>query len=98
MIVNSKIAIFYEHPEWFNPLFTELDRRNIPYDKLHVRGHSFDPSVRQSPYSLIVNRVSAYPSGRNRPEIIWYAQQYLAYLDSIQAHVVNGYVCFEEGA
>jgi hypothetical protein len=98
LIVNSKIAIFYEHPEWFNPLFTELDRRNIPYDKLHVRGHSFDPSVRQSPYSLIVNRVSAYPSGGNRPEIIWYAQQYLAYLDSIQAHVVNGYHSFVVGA
>ena len=97
-MVNGKIAIFYEHPEWFKPLFAELDRRGLSYDRLHVQGHAFDPSVRQSSYSLIVNRVSAYPSGRSRPEIIWYAQQYLAYLDSIQAHVVNGYHSFVVGA
>ena len=24
------IAIYYEHPEWFRPLFAELDRRGIP--------------------------------------------------------------------
>ena len=97
-MVNGKIAIFYEHPEWFKPLFAELDRRGLSYDRLHVQGHAFDPSVRQSSYSLIVNRVSAYPSGGSRPEIIWYAQQYLAYLDSIQAHVVNGYHSFVVGA
>ena len=25
------IAIFYEHPDWFRPLFAELDRRGTPY-------------------------------------------------------------------
>jgi len=25
--MSEKIAIFYEHPEWFKPLFAELDRR-----------------------------------------------------------------------
>ncbi len=28
------IAILFEHSEWFQPLFAELDRRGIPYDRL----------------------------------------------------------------
>jgi glutathione synthase/RimK-type ligase-like ATP-grasp enzyme len=95
---SDRIAIYYEHPEWFQPLFAELDRRGIPYDKLHVEEHTFDPSVQETPYGLVVNRVSAYPSGGSRPEIVWYAQQYLAYLKRIQAKVINGYDAFLVGA
>jgi glutathione synthase/RimK-type ligase-like ATP-grasp enzyme len=94
----DRIAIYYEHPEWFRPLFAELDRRNIPYDRLHVEEHTFDPSVRELPYGLVINRVSAYPSGGSRPEIIWYAQHYLAYLKRIRANVINGYDAFLVGA
>ncbi len=28
------IVILFEHAEWFQPLFAELDRRGIPYDHL----------------------------------------------------------------
>jgi hypothetical protein len=34
------IGILNEHPEWFNPLFSKLDRRGIPYEKLFFRDHS----------------------------------------------------------
>ncbi len=88
------IAIYYEHPEWFKPLFAALDRRGVNFDKLHVGSHTFDPAVTQPPYSLIVNRVSAFPSGGSPPEIIWYAQHYLAYLHRIGANVINGYHSF----
>lgn len=85
------IAILYEHPEWLKPLFAELDRRGIRYEKLFVPDHCYDPATRLCPYSLVVNRVSAYPSGGSHREIILYLKQYLAYLESIGADVVNGY-------
>ncbi|HSR33496.1 MAG TPA: hypothetical protein VLY63_23260 [Anaerolineae bacterium] len=91
------IGILYEHPEWFKPLFSELDRRGIPYEKLIVRDHWYDPTVRQCPYSLVVNRVSAYPSGGSHPEIVLYVKQYLAYLESIGAKVMNGYYSYLVG-
>jgi len=25
------LAVYYEHPEWFRPLFAEMDRRSIQY-------------------------------------------------------------------
>src|ERR687883_90275 len=28
------IAILHEHPDWFRPLFAELDRRGVPYERL----------------------------------------------------------------
>jgi len=26
---NKKLAIYYEHPDWFRPLFAELDERGV---------------------------------------------------------------------
>ena len=88
---EKPIAVLYEHPEWFRPLFAELDRRKVAYERLFVRDHTYDPSLRECPYSLIVNRVSAYPSGGTHLQVVLYIQQYLAYLESIGAGVVNGY-------
>ena len=28
------IAIYHEHPDWFKPLFAELERRGLPYVRL----------------------------------------------------------------
>jgi hypothetical protein len=92
------IAILYEHPEWFRPLFAVLERRSIRFEKLHIEDLHYDPSQGESPYSLIVNRVSAYPSAGTHPEIVLFTKHYLAYLDSIGAAVLNGYDSYVLGA
>ena len=52
------LAIYYEHPDWFRPLFTELDRRGTPYLKLHVDTHRWDDAEPTSPYGVVLNRMS----------------------------------------
>ena len=94
---EKPIAIFYEHPEWFEPLFSELDKRDIDYEKIHLNGHHFDPCVDTSPYSVVVNRVSAYPSAASDPHVVLYVKQYLAYLENIGARVINGWQSYEVG-
>ena len=37
------IGIYHEHPDWFRPLFAELDRRGTPYVRLDAGAHRFDP-------------------------------------------------------
>lgn len=37
------IAIYYEQPHWFKPLFAELDKRGTPYVKLYAPDHYFAP-------------------------------------------------------
>ena len=39
------IAIYYEQPNWFKPLFAELDRRGTNYVKLDAVEHSYGPEI-----------------------------------------------------
>ncbi|HET7767922.1 MAG TPA: hypothetical protein VFN74_04040, partial [Chloroflexota bacterium] len=87
---HKPIGILYEHPEWFKLLFAELERRGIAYEKLYVDEHWFDPTERESPYSLVVNRVSPSSYLRGHAGSILYARQYLAHLEQIGTPVVNG--------
>lgn len=91
---GQSIAIFYEHPDWFTPLFAALDRSGVEYERLLAHAHSFDPRERVSPYALIVNRMSPSAYLRGHRNAIFYALHYLAYLKEIGANVVNGYDAF----
>ncbi len=88
---SRRVAVFYEHPEWFKPLFTELDRRGVSYDRLLAYEHRFDPQQRHSPYALIINRMSPSAYLRGHERAIFYTLEYLAYLKEIGANVFNGY-------
>ncbi len=69
------IAVFYEHPEWLKPLFAELDRRGVSYDRLLAHEHSFNPAERDCPYALIVNRMSPSAYTRGHTQAIFYTLQ-----------------------
>lgn len=86
-----RIAVYYEHPEWFEPMFAELERRGVPYERLLAHQHSFDPGARRSPYSLVLNRMSPSAFKRGHAHAIPYTLQYLAHLEEIGANVLNGY-------
>jgi hypothetical protein len=89
--VERPVAILYEHPFWFEPLFAELERRGIPYERLHAERHAFDPGDPGSPYSLVVNRMSPSAWTRGHQRAIFHALDYLAYLEGIGARVLNGH-------
>ena len=89
------IGVLYEHPDWFRPLFAELDRRGIPYERIHAAQHVFDPGVREPRYSLVVNRMSPSAWTRGHERAIFHSLHYLAYLDEIGAPVLNGRAAYE---
>ncbi len=95
-MLNSelRLGILYEHPEWFNPLFGELDRRGIPYGRLLAAEHSYDPRVRTSPFALVFNRMSPSAYLRGHANAIFYVRQYLAYLRDIGVKVINPYEAY----
>ena len=88
--MDRPIAILYEHPAWFTPLFAELDRRGAPYEKLHVPTHDFDPSDRDARYGLVVNRMSPSAWLRGASSALFFTFDYLAYLDEVGTPVING--------
>jgi len=84
------IAIYYEHPEWFRSLFSELDSRGINYVKLNASCHSFDPAAACPDFSLFFNRMSASAYLRGSSQAIFFTQSYLAYLETVDVRVING--------
>src|SRR5580692_6645116 len=54
------LAVYHEHPDWFRPLFAELDRRGLPYVRLDPRAHSYNPGWPAREHTLIVNGLSAF--------------------------------------
>ena len=88
---QKRIAVYFEHPEWFKPLFAELKRRGISYESLLASALQYDPTVRLSPYALIVNRMSPSAHTRGNAHAIFSTLHYLSYLKSIGANVLNGY-------
>lgn len=88
---QKRLAFFYEHPEWFKPLFAELYRRGVAYDRLLAHKHRYDPAERTTPYALVVNRMSPSAFTRGHSRAIFYTLQYFAHLKEIGANVLNGY-------
>jgi biotin carboxylase len=84
------MAIYYEHPDWFRPLFAELDSRGVNYVKLDASCHSFDPAAGGADFSLVFNRMSASAHLRGNGQAIFFTQSYLAYLETLDVRVING--------
>jgi carbamoyl-phosphate synthase L subunit-like protein len=84
------IGIYYEHPDWFRPLFTELERRGLPYVTIDARRRRYDPSDSEWEYSLVFNRMSPSAYQRGHGQGIFYTLNYLAHLERLNIPVVNG--------
>jgi hypothetical protein len=87
---NRPFAIYHEHPDWFRPLFAELDRRGLPYLKLDPRAHVYDPSEQQVPFCLLFNRMSPSAYLRGGVQGLFFTLGYLAHLERLGVPVVNG--------
>ncbi len=85
------IAIYYEQPHWFKPLFAELERRAIPFEKLDATTHSYAIEDRpEQRYSLVVNRMSPSAWNREHGDTIFYTLGYLDHLEARGVRVING--------
>lgn len=84
------IAVYHEHPDWFKPLFAELERRALPYARLDAASHTFDPSEDDVPYSLVVNRASPSAYLRGHRQSTFHTLHWLRHLERIGIPVVNG--------
>lgn len=83
------IAVLHEHPDWFRPLFAELDARGLPYERLDAAAHSYDPSETTVPYSAVFNRASPSAYLRGNGSSIFATLHWLRHLERFDVPVVN---------
>lgn len=84
------VAIFYEHPVWFKPLFDELQKRSIPFVRINAAEHTYNPAEREVPYSILVNRVSSSAYRRGNVQGIFQSSRYVAHVERLGIPVLNG--------
>ena len=89
--MDKPVGILYEHPQWFVPLFDELERRGIPFARIHAGSLVFDPADLESQYSLVVNRMSPSAWTRGHQRALFSTLHFLAYLEQIGTPVLNGH-------
>lgn len=92
--MNDRIGIYYEHPEWFRPLFAALDKRGLNYVKIDAANDFYDPE-KLAEYPLVFNRMSASAYLRGNGNAIFYIRGLLASLEQKGVRVVNGYEAFQ---
>jgi hypothetical protein len=89
---SKPLAIYHEHPDWFRPLFAELERRGVPFASLDARRHSYDPArpVEKDAYSLFFNRMSPSAYLRGAGNGLFYTASLLDHLERQGVCVING--------
>jgi hypothetical protein len=83
------LAIVYEHPQWFEPLFAALDRRGVSYVKTPLAGHVFDPAGSPAPARVVFSRVAMSSFLREPEHPIFYAQSLFEHWEGQGTRVVN---------
>jgi len=84
------LAVFYEHPQWFEPLFRELDRRGVDWAPISIQDHSFDPAETRPPAPVILNRLAMSSFLRQEEHALFYSLAALGHWESLGARVING--------
>jgi glutathione synthase/RimK-type ligase-like ATP-grasp enzyme len=90
---DRTVAVYYEHPDWFRPLFAELERRGVPHVRWHAAEHVFDPASEageEHDRLLVVNRMSPSAWKRGNGAAILYTRHLLAWLEANDVPVMNG--------
>jgi hypothetical protein len=83
------LAIVYEHPQWFEPLFAALDRRGVSYVKTPLAGHVFDPAGSPAPARVVFSRVAMSSFLREPEHPIFYAQSLFEHWEGQGTRVIN---------
>jgi glutathione synthase/RimK-type ligase-like ATP-grasp enzyme len=89
-VQRPDLAIVYEHPEWFKPLFAALDRRSVNYVAVPLGHHHFDLANRHAPAPLVLSRLAMSSFVRQSEHPIFYAQSLYAHWELAGARVING--------
>jgi hypothetical protein len=91
---TAPLALFYEHPQWFNPIFQELDRRGATYRRIHAPEHFYAAGETAPPFRVLFNRMSPSADRREHGSAIFHTVAWLGQLELQGIRVLNGTEAF----
>jgi glutathione synthase/RimK-type ligase-like ATP-grasp enzyme len=88
-MIKYDIGIIYEHPQWHEPLFNELEKRNISFEKIDLT-NGFCTLEDEPRSKIYYNLVSPSAYNRGNQNAISFAYALCNYLESNNCTVLNG--------
>ncbi len=85
----TDLAILYEHPAWFVPLFAALERRGVDFARATPDG-DWNPADATPPAPVVFNRIAMSSFLRSDEHPIFHTMALLDHLRRAGARVVNG--------
>jgi hypothetical protein len=89
-MATTDLAVFYEHPKWFEPLFAALDRHGVDWRGIPIQDHTFDPADANAPARVILNRLAMSSFLRQGEHALFYSVAALGHWQGLGARVING--------
>ena len=90
----APLAFFYEHPQWFTPIFQELDRRGVAYTRIHAPEHFYAAGENAPAFRVLFNRMSPSADRREHGSAIFHTLAWLGQLELQGVRVLNGTEAF----
>jgi hypothetical protein len=87
---TAPLAFFYEHPQWFNPIYAELERRGTPFTKIHAPDHFYAAGENAPSFRVLFNRMSPSADRREHGSAIYHTLAWIGQLELQGIRVLNG--------
>ena len=84
------LAVYYEHPAWFEPLFKVLDQRGLAWTRVQIQDHVLDPVTLVAPAPVVFNRLAMSSFLRQSEHAIYHSLAAISHWELAGARVVNG--------
>ncbi|GIU73272.1 MAG: hypothetical protein KatS3mg004_0359 [Bryobacteraceae bacterium] len=90
----ARLAILYEHPQWFRPLFEALRRAGIAFEEWRAEALGWALEQTEWP-DLVFNRMSASAAWRGHGRAQFAVRELLGVLEARHVAMVNGAAAYE---
>jgi hypothetical protein len=75
-VKGAPLAFLYENPQWLIPIFAELARRGIAYDRIFIPEHFYEIGRHQQDFKVLFNRMSPSANSRQHGSGIFHTLAY----------------------
>ncbi len=90
----APLAFLYEHPQWFEPIFKELSRRGVSFQKFYIPDFFYDVGAPHPDYKVLFNRMSPSANSRGVGSGLFHTLAFLEHLELLGVRVINGAQAF----
>jgi len=91
---NASLAFFYEHPQWFAPIFAELERRGVAFERIYAPEHFYAAGEAKPAHGVVFNRMSPSADRREHGSAIFHTLAWIGQLELQGIRVLNGSTAF----